>query len=87
VLRTWPDLDVPPQLRAVGGAGGDGRGATGVERDEPEAEEEVQRKQSKRGVVARPVHVQDASDDGRRLLVLGVSVSRDVAERRALRAV
>ena len=85
VLRTWPDLDVPPQLRAVGGAGGDGRGATGVERDEPE--EEVQRKQSKRGVVARPVHVQDASDDGRRLLVLGVSVSRDVAERRALRAV
>ena len=83
VLRTWPDLDVPPQLRAVGGAGGDGRGATGVERDEPE--EEVQRKQSKQGVVARPVHVQDASDDGRRLL--GVSVSRAVAERRALRAV
>ena len=31
-LLTWPDFDVPPQLRAVGGAGGDGRGATGVER-------------------------------------------------------
>jgi hypothetical protein len=58
-LLTWPDFDVPPQLRAVGGAGGDGRGATGVERDE--AEEEVQRKQSKRGAVARPVHVQDAT--------------------------
>jgi hypothetical protein len=58
-LLTWPDFDVPPQLRAVGGAGGDGRGATGVERDE--AEEEVQRKQSTRGAVARPVHVQDAT--------------------------
>jgi hypothetical protein len=22
-LLTWPDFDVPPQLRAVGGAGGD----------------------------------------------------------------
>lgn len=61
MLRTWPDLDVPPQLRLVGGAGSDGRGGTGAERDE--AEEEVQ---GKRGVATRPVHVlelEDASDD------------------------
>jgi hypothetical protein len=47
---TWPDFDVPPQLRAVGGPGGGRRGGTGTERAEAKAEE--------RGRV--PVHLQDA---------------------------
>jgi hypothetical protein len=51
-LLTWPDFDVPPELRAVGGAGGDRRGGTGAERAEAQAEEH------KRAV--GPVHVQES---------------------------
>jgi len=50
---TWPDLDVAPQLRAVGGAGGDRRGGAGAGRGEAEAED--QRKQSE--LAAGLVHV------------------------------
>jgi hypothetical protein len=52
---TWPDFDVAPPLRAVGGAGGDRRGGAGTERGEEEAEE--QGKHSKRA--AGPVHVEE----------------------------
>jgi len=51
-LLTWPDFDVPPQLRAVGSAGGDRRGGGGTERAEAQAEEHKR--------VVGPVHVQKA---------------------------
>ena len=47
---TWPDLDVAPQLRAVGGAGGDRGGGIGMEQAEAAQERE---EQSKRPVVWR----------------------------------
>ena len=45
-------IDVPPQLRAVGSAGGDRRGGGGTERAEAQAEEHKR--------VVGPVHVQKA---------------------------
>jgi hypothetical protein len=46
-IRTWPDFDVAPQLRTVGGAGGDRGGGIGMKQAEAHEREE----QSKRPVV------------------------------------
>ena len=46
---TWPDLDVAPQLRPVGGAGGDRFGAGGA--DEADVEEDGKQSEQRAGTV------------------------------------
>ena len=68
-LVTWPDFDVPPPLRPVGGAGGDRRGGAGAGRGDAEAEAEEQGKQSERA--GGPVHVDAASEASARVALCG----------------